>query len=59
MIKVEVIKSFCIAQSNKNKKSYIYLDEDRANELMAKGFIVKVKEEKEKATKPKKKVEKR
>ena len=59
MIKVEVIKSFCIAQSNKNKKSYIYLDEDRANELMAKGFIVKVKEEKEKATKPKKNVEKR
>lgn len=59
MIKVEVIKSFCIAQSTKNKKSYLYLDEDRANELMDKDFVVKVKEEKETATKPKKNVEKR
>lgn len=59
MIKVEVIKSFCIAQSNKNKKSYIYLDEDRANELMDKGFVAKAKGEKETATKPKKNIEKR
>ena len=59
MIKVEVIKTFNIAVSTDAKKSYLFLDEDRAKELEEKGFVKKVETKPEKATLPKKNIEKR